>query len=258
MNINEITYFFDNIAPASRSAEWDNDGVMLLSGNNNIKKILITLDVNTEAVSKAVECGAELIISHHPFIFRPIKRISDDTLSENIRKLIQNGISVLSYHTRMDASDVGINNYILESLGLTDITPFGLDDSDFTGRIGKFEKSITSTELYAKIKDFFGCTYFAASPVELSEIKSVAVVSGGGSEYAHAAQKSGADVFISGEFRHHHFIEHSENKFPVISIDHYHCENVFVKLVSKLISARFPELKIIENYGTQPFFDIIV
>lgn len=258
MNITEITDFFDHIAPASRSAEWDNDGVMLLSGKDQIKKILITLDVNTEAVNKAADCGADLIISHHPFIFRPIKRISDDTLSHNIRKLIQNGISVLSYHTRMDASDVGINNYILKNLGLTSIIPFGLEDGDFTGRIGMFEKSITPSELYAKIKNFFGCTYFAASPVTLSEIKSVAVVSGGGSEYAHAAKTSGADVFISGEFRHHHFIEHTENNFSVISIDHYHCENVFVKLVSELISTHFPELIIIENYGTQPFSDIIV
>lgn len=252
MNINEITEYFDLIAPSSRSAEWDNDGVMLLAKAENIKKVVLTLDVNTAAVDFAIESSADLIISHHPFIFRGVKRITDDAVSGNIKRLIKNDISVLSYHTRMDASDMGINQYILEQLGLESIVPFGLDEKDMTGRIGTLKTPISMQSLCENIKKLFKCTSFAYSDFS-GEIRRIAVVSGGGSEYAQSAKMQGADIFISGEFKHHSFIEACETGFPVISIDHYHCENVFVQLMYDILSKRFSELEIIKYEGKPPF-----
>lgn len=255
MNINTITEYFDLIAPSSRSAEWDNDGIMLLSENENIKKVVLTLDVNSSAVDFAIEQNADLIISHHPFLFKGIKRIADDAISVNIKKLLKHDISVLSYHTRMDASDVGINQYILENLGLKDIVPFGLCENDFTGRIGSLNAQIDMNELCTRVKKLFKCDTFTCSDFS-GNIQKIAVVSGGGSEYAASAKHCGADVFISGEFKHHNFIEAAENRFPVISIDHYHCENVFVQLVYELMSKNFSELEILKYEGKPPFLTI--
>ncbi|MBQ9941343.1 MAG: Nif3-like dinuclear metal center hexameric protein [Clostridia bacterium] len=257
MELKVISDFFDRIAPQSRSSEWDNDGTMLLGCNKDIKKVLITLDVNSEAIENAINNNVNLIISHHPFIFRPIKRISDDLLSDNIRKLIKNDISVLSYHTRMDASDVGINQYILQKLGLDDIKPFGEEPESFIGRIGTYNSPVDSSKFYNLIKKVFNCSHFTVT-APLSEVKSVAVVSGGGNEFADTARSLGADVFISGEFRHHQYIHHTETGFPVISIDHYHCENVFVDLVYQLLTNEFTDIELIKNYGNAPFSDITI
>lgn len=254
MNIKSITDFFDIIAPSCRSAEWDNDGVMLCC-DNDIKTVVLTLDVNTDAVNFAIEKNADLIISHHPFIFRPINRIDNDTISKNIKKLIKNEISVLSYHTRMDASDFGINQYILEQLGLSDITPFGISEGDMLGRIGCLTSEISTEELCNKLKVLFKCDSFEYS-CRCDNIKKIAVVSGSGNEYAESARKHGADIFISGEFKHHHFIDFQESNFPVICIDHFHCENIFVELTYKILKKNFPELEIIKNEGKPPFLTV--
>ena len=157
----------------------------------------------------------------------------------------------------MDSSDVGINSYILKNLGLSGITPFGSENEESIGRIGEYDTPIKIQELHKRIKEFFGCKYFC-STASASDIKKVAVVSGGGSEFASVAEKLGADVFISGEFRHHQFIGHTESNFSIISIDHYHCENVFVDLVYQLLNEEFPQLNLVKNHGTQPFSDIII
>ncbi len=251
MKIKEITEYFDRIAPTSLSAEWDNDGVMLLC-DKDIKKAVLTLDVNTPAVEFAIKEKADLIISHHPFIFRPISRIYDDALSNNIKKLIKNDISVLSYHTRIDAADAGINQYISQKLGFKDIVPFGLDENDKTGRIGVLNFPVDITDLCRKVKDFFGCCSLNYSDFG-GNIQKVAVVSGGGSEYAQSAKNHGADVFISGEFKHHQYINFMETSFPVISVDHYHCENIFVDLMYDILKEAFPSLEILKNKATPPF-----
>lgn len=254
MKITDIIEYFDEIAPVSRGADWDNDGVML-SCENDIKKVLITLDITSQAVETAIKSGVQLIISHHPFIFRPINRIGDDILSENIKKLIKHNISVLSYHTRMDASDAGINQYILEKLELESITPFGLDENDMTGRIGNLTAPISMEQLSQRIKELFKCEYFTCSKF-CGEIKRIAVVSGSGGEYMDCARKNGADVFISGEFKHHQYINSEQIGFPIVSVDHYHCENVFVELIYDIISKRFTELEIIKNLGNAPFITV--
>lgn len=254
MDIKNITEYFDVIAPISRSAEWDNDGIMLLCGSD-IKKVVLTLDVNTDAVEFAVSQDADLIISHHPFLFKPIKRITCDAVSENIKKLIKHDISVLSYHTRMDASDMGINQYILQKLGLKEIVPFGLDENDMTGRIGALENAISMKDLCGCVKNLFKCNCFTCSNFD-GDVRKIAVVSGGGNEYMEAAAKRGADIFISGEFKHHHYINSQETNFPVISVDHYHCENIFVDLMYDIMTKKFPKLCIIKNEGKAPFLTI--
>ncbi|MBE6687932.1 MAG: Nif3-like dinuclear metal center hexameric protein [Ruminococcaceae bacterium] len=251
MDIKRITDYFDEIAPSSRSAEWDNDGIMLMCAKD-IQRVVVTLDVTTEAVKCALENGAQLIISHHPIIFHPIKSICDDYVSENIKRLIKSDISVLSYHTRMDASDVGINQYILNRLGLGSITPFGLFNGDMTGRIGSFVMPLSFEEVCQRIKHLFRCDNFTYTATD-KMIKSIAVVSGGGSEYMDSAADHGADLYISGEFKHHHYLKAQEIGFPLIGIDHFHCENVFTDLVCEILKEKFNELDIIKNTSKPPF-----
>ena len=142
-----------------------------------------------------------------------------------IKALIKNDISVLSYHTRMDASDVGINQYILKKIGLGNIQPFGLSDGDMTGRIGAFDVPLTMDEICQKVKLIFGCNAFTYTSTGKPTISNIAVVSGGGSDYMDSAVRCGADLFISGEFKHHHYLKARELDFPLICIDHFHICN---------------------------------
>lgn len=119
INIEEIHAFIDSFAPFSLQEDWDNSGLQIGSLNNPAKGVLLALDVTPDAVRQAVEKEVQLIISHHPLFFRPLKRIdlSDPVLS----LLLKNNISVISVHTPLDVVPDGVSFALGKAIGLSDM-----------------------------------------------------------------------------------------------------------------------------------------
>ena len=174
--VNDVLYFLDVLAPFDTSMGFDNTGLLIGGKERKVNKILLTLDVTADAVKKAAEIGAELIVSHHPVIFNPVKSVSDDSVVYN---LIKNEISVISAHTNLDKAEGGVNDALAMKLGLENIqaVPSADPDDDGLGRIGTVsETDIRNFALL--VKDFLG-----ADGVEFSgnvPVKKVCVVGGSG------------------------------------------------------------------------------
>ena len=218
MTVSELYQKLEERMPRSLSCEWDNDGRMLCpNGNAEVKKVLFTLDVTEEAAEKAVEGGFDLIISHHPMIFRPLKGITDPKYV----KLIQNGISVMSFHTRLDAVDGGVNDVLASLLGLTDTVRF---TEEGIGVIGTLPETFAAADLVSLVKTALGSPKIEAI---LSDrpCRRMAVVGGDGKDFIEAAVKAGADVYLTGSMSYNSMTDGEAFGMTLIAAGHYETEN---------------------------------
>ena len=184
MTTKELYNYLNERIPAELSEDWDNDGRMLISSDREIKRVLISLDVTGETVSKAVKESFDLIITHHPLIFKPVKGITD----ERFLTLIKADISVFSFHTRLDAVEGGVNDALASLLGLKNTEAF-----EEMGRIGELDKEMTAEEFAHFVKNTLGAPLVNFTDSE-KKIKRAALLGGGGKDFWQAAS---AEVPIS-------------------------------------------------------------
>ena len=212
MNVTELYKYFDKIIPRELSEDWDNDGRMLVSSDKQIKNVLVALDVTPEVAEVAVKGGYDLIFTHHPLIFKPLKGIVDPMLVS----LIQAEVSVFSFHTRLDTVEGGVNDCLASALGLNNVEPFCE-----MGRVGDVEE-IAFDEFILKVKEALGCD--KVSFVKGGEkVKRVALLGGGGKDFWADAAKV-ADVYITGEMSYNTMLDAHKAGFSVIEAGHFHTE----------------------------------
>ncbi len=244
--IKEIDSCLSHIAPKELSESWDNDGIMLCKNVENIvEKVLVSLDINENVVDYAAENGFNLIITHHPFIFNALSNITGDKYRV-IEKLIKSEISVLSYHTRMDSSDSGVNACVAELLELADIESFG-GESGKIGRIGTLNKEMTPNEFAQFLKDKLGCGTIRAAITD-KKIKKCALVGGAGKSFLYDAKNAGADAFVTSEGTHNTFMDAKELDMCFFDCGHYYTENPVCSRFKEILERFFKENLDIETF----------
>lgn len=243
MTVKELYEYLDKRIPQALSCEWDNDGLMCCpKADREVKKVLVTLDISAEMVKLAMKNGCDVILSHHPLVFRPIKSLSGENgVSLKLIKLVQNGISAFSFHTRLDVLPGGVNDALSEKLGLKDVEPFG-DDGVMMGRIGNVSED--TLENFAKlVKDRLGApavSYNGELPV-----RRVAVVGGSGEDFISAAKNSGADTFVSGSIGYHVMADTKENGINLIEVGHYFSELPVLKYLAEMVENADKNIEIV-------------
>lgn len=223
MTVRELYRFFNEKIPLSLSCEWDNDGLMCCPDDDGeVRRVLVTLDVTDEAVCYAIEHGFDLIVSHHPLIFRGLRAVNpeDFTASKTIR-LIRNGISVMSFHTRLDAVTGGVNDVLAERLGLCRLESFG---ENGIGRIGQLAHPMTAQAFALLVKQQLQAPSVVLSDAGLP-VRRVAVLGGGGSDDVEAALAAGADTYVTGELKYHQLTDAPEMGINLLEAGHFHTEN---------------------------------
>lgn len=245
MRLKEITRQIERIAPLQLQEDYDNCGIQVADPETEVTKVLLCLDVTEETVEEAKEIGAQAIISHHPLIFRPIRKISpSDYISRTIIKAIRYGISIYAAHTNLDNAYNGVNYKIAEKLQLIDVKPLapipserteGLVDSSLCGSgiIGQMAEEMKAEEFIAWFKEVFKTTVTLNKEPEGLTIKRVAVCGGSGSEFIRAAERADADVYITGEIGYHHFFGHPE--ILLVEAGHYETEQYTMDLLKDII-----------------------
>jgi dinuclear metal center YbgI/SA1388 family protein len=205
--------------------------------------VLITLDVTEEVVDYAIDRNFDLIISHHPLIFKPLGAITDDNhISRKVIKLLANNISVFSFHTRADKAEGGVNDILADLLGLRCVETFG---DDGLGRIGEYAEEIEIDEFIHIVK-----TKLGADGVRVADgyntVKRVALVGGDGKGYVKAAIDSGADTYISGRIGYNVMEEAPERCINLVEAGHYYTEapvtKYFAELVGELVGNAYVEI----------------
>ena len=260
--LEEILSFFRTRFPEELKEEWDNVGLMTGDENQDISKVLVTLDVTQDTVQEAISFGAELIISHHPLIFSPIKSITEDTVSGSlIRQLIKNDISVYSMHTNFDKAKGGMNDLLAEKLGLLNIREYFEDELltpegkklDNIGRVGKLPSPMTLDDLADFVKASLGSTAIKIFGDGDEMIESVALCTGSGGSMLYSAFNSGADAYITSDLGHHHAQTASEIGLNMIDAGHFETENIITEYLYDVLNSEFPDL-LIKKSDAKPYY----
>ena len=244
----ELYAFLDGAFPKSLSCAWDNDGAMCMSDpEREVKRVLLALDVTMGAVDYAVSEGFDVIVSHHPLIFTPMRSINGcDVKSRVITKLMRNGISAFSFHTRLDAVCGGVNDTLCEVLGVQNVEPFMLGNESLA-RVGTIAP-ISGKELAMLVKEKLsadGVSYTCPDKT----VSKVVVVGGAGKDFIDAALDSFADALITGEVSYNAAIDAADSGLCLVCAGHFFTENPVLTALEKQITAFDPEIKV-ESYNS--------
>ncbi len=252
VTLKELLTFFETTAPAQLAEEYDNVGLLIEGATDEIHTLLVALDVDEAVVEQADACGAELVLSHHPLLFRPLKRLTEtDGTQRTARRLIQNGIGLFSMHTNFDSANDGLCDLFLKTFGsMEQVTAFS-GESAGLGRIGRLTEPTTLAALLERAKTAFGLERVLYVGEPETCVQTIAVCNGGGGDLVYEAHALGADVYISGDFKHHHARFGVENHLPLVQIDHYSAEIGFSAYMKRKLEAEFGSRLCVLTAGEQ-------
>ena len=240
MKIRELYNKLSEHFPTELSCSWDNDGLMCCTDSEReVKKVLCALDVTESIVDYAIENGFDLIISHHPLIFHPLKSVTDSTTpAKKVVKLIQNGISVFSFHTRADCAEGGVNDMLASALGLHKTERFG---EGGMGRIGEIEAPCSLSEFAKTVKALISapCVNYAGEKT----VHRVALLGGDGDDFVEAAKEAGADTYLSGDLSYNVMLDAPELEINLIEAGHFYTEKYITCRFAKLLQELCPEIE---------------
>lgn len=233
MTIRELYGVLDARYPVTYRADWDRDGVMCSADlDAEVQRVLCTLDVTEAAVEKAIDCGANVIVSHHPLIFHPLGEITpEDPVAKRVIRLLAAGISVLSFHTRADAAPGGVNDLLASAIGLLDAVPF----AEGIGRVGYLPAAIRPAELAHQVKGILGAPAVLLGDSGRLALR-VAVMGGSGKGEVTAALAAGADTFLSGRLSYETVNEAKELGINLLEAGHFYTEALFPRYLAEEFS----------------------
>ena len=242
MTVNDIYAYLNEFCPFDTACDFDNVGLLVGDKNATVTKAVIALDCTLDAVNQAIETGAELIITHHPVIFSPLKSVTAESI---VYRLIKNNISVISAHTNLDVADGGVNDCLAATLNLCDVETVVADDG-FTFRKGVLDTECTPDEFALYVKN--ALNFSPRFTVGQGKIKTVAVCGGSGGDMLYDALNAGADALVTAEVKHHVFLDAADIGFTLIDCGHFNTEDVVVKPLKNLLSKKFPDITFTTNH----------
>ena len=261
MKIKEVLSALERFAPLPLQESWDNAGLQVGLTETEVSGALLCLDVNEKMVDEAIRKGCNLIVSHHPLLFRGLKTISDLTdVQRTVMKAIQQGIAVISMHTNMDNAKGGVNFRIAQKLGLAEVSFFAsklVDGQEAgSGVIGSFAEAIAADDFVLAVKKAFGVECAMCNELLRRPIKKVAICGGAGDFLLDEALKAGADAFITGEMHYHQYFGY-EQRIQICVIGHYQSEQYTAEVFEEIINEACPDVKThIAETNTNPILYI--
>ncbi|MBR1580735.1 MAG: Nif3-like dinuclear metal center hexameric protein [Selenomonadaceae bacterium] len=259
LKVQSIADALNRWAPSKLAEEWDNVGLLTGDPSAGVEKILVCLDVGLGAIERAVEIGAQMIVAHHPMIFRPIKNVRlDRPLGRRLSLLLKNDIAVFAAHTNLDSAIDGVNDVLASKLGLIDVKPLGeASDEPSLGRLGRLVEPMSAAEFAAHVKRALGADYVRLSDAGSFPIKKVGICGGAGADFIMRAKFYGADAFVTGDVKYHEAQTAIDNGIHVIDAGHFATEHPIVEVIAARLRAEFDGIEIIEFDGETDVFRIV-
>ena len=247
--VNDILCFLETLAPRSMKMDWDNVGLLCGSKKQEASKILVALDPFEGVCEEAAAWGADLIVTHHPLIFKALKSITDETsIGRSIQLLCREGISAINAHTNLDCAPGGVNDRLAAALGLSEIAvidPMGVDaDGREWGLLRKGSVAQQSlSDFLPVVKSALGCEGLryvdGGQPV-----KKVAVGGGACASELMDAHRAGCDTFVTSDVKYNQFWDAKDLGMNLIDAGHFYTENPVTACLAEKIAAEFPEVEV--------------
>ncbi len=236
----DIINIINEIAPENICCSWDNVGIMAGDKNSDVNKALIALDCSAAVIDEAVNIGANMIITHHPFIFKAVKNLNFDApLSVKIAKVIKNDIIVYSAHTNLDIADYGTNYTLAKLLELDNVkglVPMG--DENYMGRQGDLKSPVKFSDFISFVKAKLGAESLVVNGSMDRVIKKVALCTGAGAdfEFMSKAKEEGCQAYITGDVGYHNAQIAEDLDLCLIDGTHYLTEVIVVDTLYNILS----------------------
>jgi dinuclear metal center YbgI/SA1388 family protein len=259
--VSDIIKVLDSVAPQALAESWDNVGLQVGDPGRTVKRIWIALDPTYEVVNAACRDKVDLLITHHPLLFKPLQSLNFSTpVGAIIDLAVRHHLAIFAAHTNLDSALGGINDILAGRIGLRDLKPLvraqepqrlqnddcppvAPDQSAGIGRVGLLESSVDLKTLANKIKNSLKLRYLKITGDPALTVKKVAVCSGSGASLLADFFASGAQVFISGDFRYHDARDVEASHLGLIDIGHFASEHLIVHVLAEKLAGLFADLK---------------
>ncbi|MEZ6044444.1 MAG: Nif3-like dinuclear metal center hexameric protein [Planctomycetaceae bacterium] len=254
LTLAELLQYLDTQYPPDLAESWDNVGLLVGREESQIGSILTCLTLTPDVAAEAVREKVDLIIAHHPILFRPVQKITSATVEgEMLLGLIESRIAVFSPHTRYDSAPAGINQQLAEQLGLTSIrsirpietesVPAGVNQTG-AGRWGQLPVPQSLEKFALKVKECLQAPAISLSGAPLDQVSKVAIACGSAGEFLQDAALLGCDLFITGEARFHTAFEAEQLGVALLLAGHYQTERPAMEAMAVRLQEQFPQLSI--------------
>lgn len=259
MKIKEVVNALEQFAPLPLQADYDNAGLQVGLTEAEVSGALLCLDVTEQIVDEAVALGCNLIVAHHPLIFRKLARITGENyVQRTVIKAIKNDVTIVAMHTNLDSAKGGVNHKIAEKMGLGDLRFFGEEQVVYTdatdaegehvgvdggeGVIGLLPEPMAADDFILMLKRRFNVECVMANQLLRREIRSVAICGGAGAFLLPKAVAEKADAFVTGEMHYHDYFGHDQ-EIQIAVIGHYQSEQFTNEVFREVIESRCPGVK---------------
>lgn len=239
----DIMAFMETLAPHGLKMDWDNVGLNCGSRQSPVHRILVALDPFEHVCQEAVDREADLLVTHHPLIFRPWPMVTDDAaITRGLMKLVRHGISHFCAHTNLDCAEGGVNDVLAAVLGLKQVTTVP-NDAHGMLRCGEVEEQELSVflDFVKKTLQCDGLRYCNGG----KKVHKVAVGGGGCSGGLFDAICAGCDTFVTSDIKYNEFWDAYEQGLNLIDAGHFNTENPVVSVLAEKIAVQFPEIEVI-------------
>jgi dinuclear metal center YbgI/SA1388 family protein len=249
--VNDIIALMEKIAPGHLAEDWDNSGLQIGDRNWQVNNVLVALDPSLSVVKSACQKNMDLLITHHPLIFTPLKSLILDTpLGEIIELSVRNRLAIFSAHTNLDSVKGGLNDFFADKIGLKNLSVFVSDAVNplhpdgfpqGIGRVGELETPTSLAAFSEKIKSEFSLSTLKVSgPLDMT-VKKIAVCTGSGSGLMKQFFATDADVYITGDLKFHDAKDAQMNHRGLIDVGHFASESIMIDLIADRLAAQIKE-----------------
>ncbi len=248
--VGDIFKAIDAIAPFSTAMDFDNSGLLVGSREQGLDCALLALDITPAVIDEVVKRGAQLIISHHPVIFHPLRNVE---MNSPVYRLIQNGLAAICAHTNLDIADVhGVNTVLAETLGFEKFSTIP-EDREKLLRICDLNESADGTDFLNSVKERLGCGCIKVTEIPAT-VRKVALCGGAGGDYATLAKWAGADLYITGEAKHNEVLDAAAVGMPMALCGHHATEFPVLAGLQKYLQQAVPGVEyILTNHTEEPY-----
>ncbi len=237
--VQEIFEKLCEFAPLELQMDFDNSGFLIGRGDRPVKKALLTLDITLPVIREAEALGADLILSHHPVIFRALKELRPDGPGEKAMLLVEKGIAAICMHTNLDIAQGGVNDVLIRLLGAE---PEQALDDDGCGRVGILPTELSLSEFLTRCRDRLrtnGLRYVDGG----RPVHRIAVMGGSGGDALSCALEKGCDTYVTADVKYHSFLDAAELGLNLIDADHFCTETPVIPVLADRLSTAFPDVE---------------
>ena len=257
MECKKVIEILEKQSPKSYACDWDNVGLLVGREDKEIQKIYIALDATDEAIEEAIANGADMLLTHHPMIFKEVKRVTqEDFIGRRIIRLIQNDMVYYAMHTNFDVmgmADLAADYLELSDTEILEVTGVSEAKKVGIGRSGSLKKEMTVRECCEEVKQAFSLENVKVFGDLERKVKTAAISPGSGKSVISNALQAGVDVLITGDIDHHEGIDAVAQNMTVIDAGHYGVEHIFIPYMEQYLKREAKELEIAVQPLTFPF-----